>query len=52
MTKYELLFPDALTGDAVAELWFHGYRELAGLQVPSAFTWYIAGDLFGEIDYT
>jgi glyoxylase-like metal-dependent hydrolase (beta-lactamase superfamily II) len=51
LTKYELLFPDALTGDAVAELWFRGYRELAGLQVPSAFTWYIAGDLFGEIDY-
>ncbi len=52
LTKYELLFPDSLTGDGVAEIWFRDYRELAGLQVPGGFTWYIAGDLFGEIDYT
>jgi glyoxylase-like metal-dependent hydrolase (beta-lactamase superfamily II) len=51
LTKYELLFPDALTGDAAAEIWFQDYRELDGLQVPSGFTWYLAGDLIGELEY-
>jgi glyoxylase-like metal-dependent hydrolase (beta-lactamase superfamily II) len=51
LTKYELLFPDALTGDAAVEIWFRDYRELDGLQVPSGFTWYLAGDLIGELEY-
>jgi glyoxylase-like metal-dependent hydrolase (beta-lactamase superfamily II) len=52
LTKYELLFPDALTGDAVAAIQFRGYRIVDGLQIPGGFTWHVAGDLFGELSYT
>lgn len=51
LTGYELLFPDALTGDAAVEIRFEGYRELDDLQVPRAFAWYLAGDLLGEVEY-
>jgi glyoxylase-like metal-dependent hydrolase (beta-lactamase superfamily II) len=48
LTKYELLFADALTGDAVAELYFSDYREVDGLQVPDWVRQRIAGDLLNE----
>jgi glyoxylase-like metal-dependent hydrolase (beta-lactamase superfamily II) len=51
LTKYELLFPDALTGDAAAEIWFRGYRDIEGLQVPRRFSWYLGDDLLGEVEY-
>jgi glyoxylase-like metal-dependent hydrolase (beta-lactamase superfamily II) len=52
VSKYELLFPDNLTGDAVSELAFPGYREVDGIQVPTGYTQTIAGDLVGDIHYT
>ncbi len=52
LTKYELLFPDALTGDAVAELYFPSYTTLKGLQVPSGYLQVIAGEKASEIEYT
>lgn len=52
VSKYELLFPDNLTGDAVSELAFPGYREVEGIQVPTGYTQTIAGDLAADIRYT
>jgi glyoxylase-like metal-dependent hydrolase (beta-lactamase superfamily II) len=52
VSKYELLFPDNLTGDAVSELGFPGYREIDGIQVPTGYTQHIAGDKTAEIRYT
>jgi glyoxylase-like metal-dependent hydrolase (beta-lactamase superfamily II) len=52
LTKYELLFPDALTGDAVAELYFSGYHEVDGLQVPEWVHQNIAGDPLNDWKYT
>ena len=52
MSKYELLFPDNLTGDTVSELGFPSYREVAGLQVPSGYRQSIGGTLAADIEYT
>jgi glyoxylase-like metal-dependent hydrolase (beta-lactamase superfamily II) len=52
VSKYELLFPDNLTGDAVSELAFPGYRDVDGIQVPVGYTQTIAGDLAADIRYT
>ena len=38
VSKYELLFPDNLTGDAVSELSFPAYRPVDGIQVPTGYT--------------
>jgi glyoxylase-like metal-dependent hydrolase (beta-lactamase superfamily II) len=43
VSKYELLFPDNLTGDAVSELRFPSYREVAGIQVPTGYRQSIGG---------
>jgi len=51
VSKYELLFPDNLTGDAVSELSFPAYRTVDGIQVPTGYTQVIAGDLTAEIHY-
>ena len=52
VSKYELLFPDNLTGDAVSELSFPGYRKVDGIQVPTGYTQHIGGDKTAEIRYT
>jgi len=52
VSKYELLFPDNLTGDAVSELSFPGFRKVDGIQVPTGCTQHIAGDKTAEIRYT
>ncbi|MCU0304113.1 MAG: MBL fold metallo-hydrolase [Thermoanaerobaculales bacterium] len=51
VSKYELLFPDNLTGDAVSELSFPGYREVSGVQVPTGYVQHIAGVKATELRY-
>jgi glyoxylase-like metal-dependent hydrolase (beta-lactamase superfamily II) len=51
VSKYELLFPDNLTGDAVSELSFPGYREVSGIKVPTGYVQHIAGVKAAELRY-
>jgi len=52
VSKYELLFPDNLRGDAVSELGFPAYRTVDGIQVPTGYTQRIGGDETADIHYT
>ncbi len=52
VSKYELLFPDNLRGDAVSELSFPAYRTVDGIQVPTGYTQRIGGDETADIHYT
>jgi len=52
VSKYELLFPDNLTGDAVSELRFPSYAEVAGVQVPGGYHQSIGGTLAAKIEYS
>ena len=52
VSKYELLFPDNLTGDAVSELYFPGYRTVEGIQVPVGYKQVVGGTLASDLKYT
>lgn len=52
VSKYELLFPDNLTGDAVSELDFPSYAEVAGIQAPGGYHQTIGGTLAAKIEYS
>jgi glyoxylase-like metal-dependent hydrolase (beta-lactamase superfamily II) len=52
VTKYELLFPDNLTGDGVSELYFPGYRTVEGIQVPVGYRQIVGGTLAADLSYT
>jgi glyoxylase-like metal-dependent hydrolase (beta-lactamase superfamily II) len=45
ISKYELIYPDAVTGDEASEIYFTGYRKAGGLLVPSMFLWKQAGEV-------
>jgi hypothetical protein len=51
VSKYELLFPDNLPGDAVSELSFPGYREVDGVQVPTGYFQHVGETLATNIEY-
>jgi glyoxylase-like metal-dependent hydrolase (beta-lactamase superfamily II) len=49
--KYELIYPDAVTGDEASEIYFTGYRPAGTLLVPSTFVWKLAGDVVANWAY-
>ena len=51
LTKYEQLVSDNLTGDAVQETIFPGYRTAGKLQVPTGRVTKRAGELIEEVNY-
>jgi glyoxylase-like metal-dependent hydrolase (beta-lactamase superfamily II) len=51
VSKYELLFPDNLTGDGVSELYFPGYRTVEGIHVPTGYKQIVGGVLAADVKY-
>jgi glyoxylase-like metal-dependent hydrolase (beta-lactamase superfamily II) len=51
ISKYEMIYPDTLTGDEASELSFANYRKVGGLMVPSTFVWKQAGDVTAKWSY-
>jgi glyoxylase-like metal-dependent hydrolase (beta-lactamase superfamily II) len=51
ITKYELIYPDTLTGDEASEIYFADYRTAGALQVPSTFLWKQAGEVVAKWTY-
>ena len=50
ISKYELIFTDALTGEDAAEIIFSDYTTSGKLKVPQKWTWRIAGDVQARYD--
>jgi glyoxylase-like metal-dependent hydrolase (beta-lactamase superfamily II) len=48
ITKYELVYPDTITGDEASEIYFPGYRKAGALLVPSRFLWKLAGEVVAD----
>jgi glyoxylase-like metal-dependent hydrolase (beta-lactamase superfamily II) len=48
ISKYELIYPDAVTGDEASEIYFTAYRKTGPLQVPSRFLWKLAGEVVAD----
>ncbi len=51
ISKYEMIYPDTVTGDEASELNFADYRKVGALMVPSTFVWKQAGDLTAKWTY-
>jgi glyoxylase-like metal-dependent hydrolase (beta-lactamase superfamily II) len=51
ITKYELIYPDTVTGDEASEIYFGEYRKTGALLVPSVFLWKLAGDVTAKWTY-
>lgn len=51
ISKYEMIYPDTVTGDEASELNFAGYRRVGALMVPSTFIWKQAGDVTAKWTY-
>jgi glyoxylase-like metal-dependent hydrolase (beta-lactamase superfamily II) len=51
VTKYEMLYPDTVTGDEASELGFSDYRKVGPLMVPSTFVWKQAGEVTAKWTY-
>jgi len=51
ISKYELIYPDAVTGDEASEIYFDDYRKVGSLMVPSTFRWLNAGDVVAKWTY-
>src|SRR4030095_11127333 len=51
LSKYELIYPDALEGDDAAEIIFNVYTDVAGLKFPEGWTWGQAGEVVGKFKY-
>jgi glyoxylase-like metal-dependent hydrolase (beta-lactamase superfamily II) len=51
ISKYEMVYPDTVTGDEASELSFADYRKVGALMVPSAFVWKQAGDVVAKWTY-
>jgi glyoxylase-like metal-dependent hydrolase (beta-lactamase superfamily II) len=51
ISKYELIYPDAVTGDEASEIYFEGYHKVGTLQVPATFLWKQAGDVVAKWSY-
>jgi glyoxylase-like metal-dependent hydrolase (beta-lactamase superfamily II) len=51
VSKYEMIYPDTVTGDDASELNFSGYRKVGALMVPSTFLWKQAGEVTAKWTY-
>jgi len=51
ISKYELIYPDTLTGDEASEIYFDDYRKVGDLMVPSTFRWKQADDVVAKWTY-
>ena len=51
ISKYEMVYPDTVTGDDASELSFLDYRKVGGLMVPTTFVWKQAGDVTAKWTY-
>ena len=51
LTKYEMIYPDTVTGDDASELSFADYRKVGALMVPSTFMWKQAGEVTAKWTY-
>ena len=51
VSKYEMIYPDTVTGDDASELNFSGYRKVGPLMVPTTFVWKQAGDVTAKWTY-
>ena len=51
ISKYEMIYPDTVTGDEASELNFLDYRKVGALMVPSTFVWKQAGEVTAKWTY-
>jgi glyoxylase-like metal-dependent hydrolase (beta-lactamase superfamily II) len=51
ITKYELIYPDTVTGDEASEIYFDGYRKVGALMAPATFVWKQAGEVVARWAY-
>jgi glyoxylase-like metal-dependent hydrolase (beta-lactamase superfamily II) len=51
ISKYELIYPDTVTGDEASEIYFEDYRKVGQLMVPSTFLWRLAGEVVAKWAY-
>lgn len=51
ISKYELIYPDTVTGDEASEIYFDDYRKVGDLMVPSTFRWKQANDVVAKWTY-
>ena len=51
ISKYEMIYPDTVTGDDASELNFSDYRKVGPLMVPSTFVWRQAGEVTAKWTY-
>jgi len=51
VSKYELIYPDALTGDEASEIVYDGYTTSNGVKVPTGWTFRQAGQEVGKFHY-
>ena len=51
LSKYELMYPDAITGDDAAEIIYDGFTTVNGVKVPTGWTWKQAGQVVGKFKY-
>lgn len=51
ISKYEMIYPDTVTGDEASELSFADYRKVGALMVPTTFVWKQAGELTAKWTY-
>jgi glyoxylase-like metal-dependent hydrolase (beta-lactamase superfamily II) len=51
ISKYEMIYPDTVTGDEASEIYFSDYRKQGALMVPSVFLWKQAGEMTAKYTY-
>lgn len=51
ISKYELIYADAVTGDDASEIYFTDYRKSGAFLVPSTFLWKQAGEVTAKWAY-
>jgi glyoxylase-like metal-dependent hydrolase (beta-lactamase superfamily II) len=51
ISKYEMIYPDTVTGDEASELSFADYRKVGELMVPTKFVWKQAGEVTAKWTY-
>jgi glyoxylase-like metal-dependent hydrolase (beta-lactamase superfamily II) len=51
ISKYELVYPDTITGDEASEIYFTDYRKSGPFLVPSTFLWKQAGEVTAKWIY-
>lgn len=49
--KYELIYPDTVTGDEASEIYFDDYRKVGALMTPATFLWKQGGEVVATWTY-